>query len=198
MKRNAACVALLHSAYCNSSNCQCGDFHRVLCPLTDCIIHHASCMLLPNAIYQWCAYLTAVMILPSLLAGFLPSFPYSEISSLTAIREFPQITFDMQLEVIYVSFTTNISLLSSLTHSLPLSLSLFSHSLFSLSLTHSLSFSLSLTLTQMFARIDMLSTDDIKATANKLINDEDHVLTAIGTIGNLPDYDWIRKRSVHQ
>ena len=133
----------------------------------------------------------------------LPSFPYSEISSLTAIREFPQITFDMQLEVIYVSFTTNISLLSSLTHSLPLSLSLFSLSLslslsLSVTLFLSLTHTLSLTLTQMFARIDMLSTDDIKATANKLINDEDHVLTAIGTIGNLPDYDWIRKRSVHQ
>ena len=108
----------------------------------------------------------------------------------------------MQLEVIYVSFTTNISLLSSLTHSLPLSLSLLSSLSLSLSLSVtlflSLTHTLSLTLTQMFARIDMLSTDDIKATANKLINDEDHVLTAIGTIGNLPDYDWIRKRSVHQ
>ena len=67
----------------------------------------------------------------------------------------------------------------------------------SLSLSSLLSL-LSLSLCQMFARIDMLSTDDIKATANKLINDEDHVLTAIGRIGNLPDYEWIRQRSVHQ
>jgi mitochondrial-processing peptidase subunit beta len=50
----------------------------------------------------------------------------------------------------------------------------------------------------MFARIDKLSTDDIKITANRLINDEDHVLAAIGTIGKLPDYNWIREKTFHK
>ena len=48
---------------------------------------------------------------------------------------------------------------------------------------------------QIFARIDQLTTDDIKATASRFLADEDHVLAAIGTIGKLPDYDWIRERS---
>lgn len=48
---------------------------------------------------------------------------------------------------------------------------------------------------EMFARIDAISTEDIKATANKVINDEDHALAAIGPIYELPDYNWIRRRS---
>lgn len=48
---------------------------------------------------------------------------------------------------------------------------------------------------EMFARIDALTTADIKATANKIINDEDHALAAIGPIFELPDYNWIRRRS---
>ena len=48
---------------------------------------------------------------------------------------------------------------------------------------------------QIFARIDQLTTDDIKATARRFLADEDHVLAAIGTIGKLPNYDWIRERS---
>jgi processing peptidase subunit beta len=35
----------------------------------------------------------------------------------------------------------------------------------------------------------------VKATANKFINDEDHALAAIGCIYELPDYNWIRRRS---
>ena len=50
-------------------------------------------------------------------------------------------------------------------------------------------------LSQIFARIDQLTTEDIKATASRFLADEDHVLAAIGTIGNLPDYNWIRERS---
>ena len=49
----------------------------------------------------------------------------------------------------------------------------------------------------MFARIDALTARDIRATANRFINDEDHALAAIGPIGNLPDYKWIRERSFH-
>jgi len=48
---------------------------------------------------------------------------------------------------------------------------------------------------EVFARIDAITTDDIKATANKFINDEDHALSAIGPIFELPDYNWIRRRS---
>lgn len=48
---------------------------------------------------------------------------------------------------------------------------------------------------EMFARIDAVTTADIKKTANKIINDEDHALAAIGPIFELPDYNWIRRRS---
>jgi len=48
---------------------------------------------------------------------------------------------------------------------------------------------------EVFARIDALTTDDVKKTANKFINDEDHALAAIGPIYELPDYNWIRRRS---
>jgi len=48
---------------------------------------------------------------------------------------------------------------------------------------------------ETFARIDALSVQDVKATANKFINDEDHALAAIGPIYELPDYNWIRRRS---
>ena len=48
---------------------------------------------------------------------------------------------------------------------------------------------------EMFARIDAINTSDVKATANKFINDEDHALAAIGPVFELPDYSWIRRRS---
>ena len=48
---------------------------------------------------------------------------------------------------------------------------------------------------ETFARIDAITTADIKKTANKVINDEDHALAAIGPIFELPDYNWIRRRS---
>lgn len=48
---------------------------------------------------------------------------------------------------------------------------------------------------EMFARIDAVTTADVKKTANKIINDEDHALAAIGPIYELPDYNWIRRRS---
>jgi mitochondrial-processing peptidase subunit beta len=48
---------------------------------------------------------------------------------------------------------------------------------------------------EMFSRIDAITVDDIKKTANKIINDEDHALAAIGPIWELPDYNWIRRRS---
>mmetsp|Transcript_1161 Transcript_1161/g.1315 ORF Transcript_1161/g.1315 Transcript_1161/m.1315 type:complete len:463 (-) Transcript_1161:149-1537(-) len=48
---------------------------------------------------------------------------------------------------------------------------------------------------EMFHRIDAITTSDLKATASKFVLDEDHALAAIGPIHQLPDYNWIRKRS---
>ena len=48
---------------------------------------------------------------------------------------------------------------------------------------------------EIFARIDSVTTSELKATASKFINDEDHALAAIGPIFELPDYNWIRRRS---
>lgn len=50
-------------------------------------------------------------------------------------------------------------------------------------------------LDEMFARIDAVTADTVKATAKKVINDEDHALAAVGPIYELPDYNWIRRRS---
>lgn len=52
-----------------------------------------------------------------------------------------------------------------------------------------------MTSAELFARIDAITPADIKATANKFINDEDHALAAVGPIFELPDYNWIRRRS---
>ena len=51
---------------------------------------------------------------------------------------------------------------------------------------------------EMFARIDAITTADIRATANKFVNDEDHALASIGPTYELPDYNWIRRRSFWQ
>ena len=48
---------------------------------------------------------------------------------------------------------------------------------------------------ELFARIDAITTADVKATANKFINDEDHALASVGPTFELPDYNWIRRRS---
>lgn len=51
---------------------------------------------------------------------------------------------------------------------------------------------------EMFARIDAITTADIRGTANKFVNDEDHALASIGPTYELPDYNWIRRRSFWQ
>jgi len=50
-------------------------------------------------------------------------------------------------------------------------------------------------LKELFARIDAVKVDDVKAVAKKVINDQDHALAAVGAIYELPDYNWIRRRS---
>ncbi|GMI29312.1 hypothetical protein TeGR_g10908 [Tetraparma gracilis] len=52
-----------------------------------------------------------------------------------------------------------------------------------------------LTPSEIFSRIEAVDAADIKATAAKFINDQDHALAAIGPIHELPDYNWIRRRS---
>ena len=49
---------------------------------------------------------------------------------------------------------------------------------------------------EIFARINSITVADIQAAANKFLNDEDHALVAIGPVGQLPSYDWIRERCV--
>jgi len=48
---------------------------------------------------------------------------------------------------------------------------------------------------EIFSRIDAITAADIKATAAKFINDQDHALAAVGGIFELPDYSWIRANS---
>lgn len=48
---------------------------------------------------------------------------------------------------------------------------------------------------EMVARIDAITTKEIKASADEFINDQDHALAAVGPIHELPDYSWIRRRS---
>jgi len=50
-------------------------------------------------------------------------------------------------------------------------------------------------LAETFARIDSVSAADIRETAFKFINDQDHALAGVGQIFELPDYNWIRRRS---
>lgn len=47
----------------------------------------------------------------------------------------------------------------------------------------------------VFEAIDNVSTASFKAVADKVINDKDHALAAAGPIHELPDYNWIRRRS---
>jgi len=48
---------------------------------------------------------------------------------------------------------------------------------------------------ELFSRIDMVATEDIKATAYKFFNDKDHALAAVGGIHELPDYTWFRRHT---
>jgi processing peptidase subunit beta len=47
---------------------------------------------------------------------------------------------------------------------------------------------------EIFARIDAVQAEDVKATAMAYIVDEDHALAAIGPVEELPDYEWIRRQ----
>lgn len=49
---------------------------------------------------------------------------------------------------------------------------------------------------EIFARIEAVEVEDIKATALAYIVDEDHALAAIGPVDALPPYDWIRRQAL--
>jgi processing peptidase subunit beta len=48
---------------------------------------------------------------------------------------------------------------------------------------------------EIFSRIDAVTTSDIRATAYKFFNDQDHALAAVGGIHELPDYTWFRRHT---
>ena len=48
---------------------------------------------------------------------------------------------------------------------------------------------------EMFARIDAVDVDTIKAVADKFIYDQDIAIAAMGDTQNLPDYTWFRRRT---
>ncbi|OQS01036.1 mitochondrial-processing peptidase subunit beta [Achlya hypogyna] len=52
-----------------------------------------------------------------------------------------------------------------------------------------------LTPAEIFARIDAVDAAAIRATADQVINDKEHALAAVGPIHELPDYNFIRRRS---
>jgi processing peptidase subunit beta len=48
---------------------------------------------------------------------------------------------------------------------------------------------------EIFSRIDAVDAATVRATATAVINDEEHALAACGPLHELPDYNWIRRRS---
>ncbi|KAM3572705.1 hypothetical protein VYU27_005285 [Nannochloropsis oceanica] len=48
---------------------------------------------------------------------------------------------------------------------------------------------------EFFARVDALGVADVKAVADQVVNDQDHALAGVGPLHELPDYNWIRRRS---
>ena len=50
-------------------------------------------------------------------------------------------------------------------------------------------------LVEALARVDGLTMANVKVTAGKVINDQNHALAAIGGIHELPDYNWIHRHS---
>jgi hypothetical protein len=48
---------------------------------------------------------------------------------------------------------------------------------------------------EALARINALTMADVKATAGKVIDDQNHPLAVIGGIHELLDYNWIRRHS---
>ena len=52
-----------------------------------------------------------------------------------------------------------------------------------------------LTPAEIFVRIDDVDLSSVKAAANQYINDQDPVASAIGPVHEMPDYNWLRRRT---
>ncbi|KAL9186873.1 hypothetical protein ACHAXT_010593 [Thalassiosira profunda] len=52
-----------------------------------------------------------------------------------------------------------------------------------------------MTAAEIFARIEELSLDDVRAAAYKVFHDKDHAMAAVGGLEGLPPYEWIRNNS---
>jgi processing peptidase subunit beta len=52
-----------------------------------------------------------------------------------------------------------------------------------------------LTPAEVFLRIDNVDTAAVKAAANTFINDQDPAAAAVGPVHELPDYNWMRRRT---
>eukprot|EP00955_Chlamydomonas_euryale_P058079 356968-Chlamydomonas_euryale.AAC.23 len=48
---------------------------------------------------------------------------------------------------------------------------------------------------ELFARIDAVDAETVRAVANRFIYDQDMAIAAAGDTSAMPDYDWFRKRS---
>jgi processing peptidase subunit beta len=48
---------------------------------------------------------------------------------------------------------------------------------------------------EMFARIDAVDADTVRAVADRFIYDQDVAIAAVGDTQFLPDYNWFRRRT---
>ncbi|CAM9789232.1 unnamed protein product [Scytosiphon promiscuus] len=61
---------------------------------------------------------------------------------------------------------------------------------------HMLTYGRRMPAAEVFARIDAIEAEDVRVCANRFVNDEDHAMAALGPVGGLPNYDWIRNRTI--
>lgn len=60
---------------------------------------------------------------------------------------------------------------------------------------HTLVYGRRISKAEMFARIDAVDVDTIKAASDRFIYDQDIAIAAMGDTQNLPDYTWFRRRT---
>jgi processing peptidase subunit beta len=48
---------------------------------------------------------------------------------------------------------------------------------------------------ELFARVDAVETDDVRTAARAFIDDKDVAVAAVGNVHELPDYNWLRRRT---
>lgn len=60
---------------------------------------------------------------------------------------------------------------------------------------HQLAFGRHMTKAELFARVDAVDAETVKAVAERFIYDQDVAIAALGDTQNLPDYTWFRRRT---